>query len=222
MSKVLVEFPDALRGPGDADYTARVRGVEDEMHHWHGWIEFVPKSGGAVLQTARETTQSNYEQLEYWATGLTMPYLEMAIRRARPTSADEPAPPPAHPEPTFDPERIRDTHTDSSVVRLELETLDPSLPLRLMARPELHAGQVRRIPGAGIMVYDGATAETGEPSRHTFLLQYASENGAAVLANQLWSALNGEAAALRIDGEPVEVDNHDLNETLRERLPAHQ
>jgi hypothetical protein len=48
---------------------------------WQGWIEFVPAGGGEALRSARETTQPNRQDTEYWATGLTPVYLEGALQR---------------------------------------------------------------------------------------------------------------------------------------------
>lgn len=224
MSSLIQEFSGAVTAPDGRAYTARVRGEQDEAGRWQGWLEFLPLEGGPALQTGRETTQSSRDQLEYWATGLSMSYLEMAIRRARGTALGTPPPPPPLEPPPFDAERIRDDHEDSTVVRLEVETLDPSLALRLVPTPDLRlwVGRSRAVPGGGILVYDGAHAEEGRPSRHAFLVQYGSENAAAVLANHLWSALHGEGAMLRVEGELVHLDNHSLYEALRRRLPVHR
>ena len=57
---------------------------------WQGWIEFVPSSGGEPIRTARETTQPNRVDTEYWATGVSSVYLEGALRRAlaKPTEVE--------------------------------------------------------------------------------------------------------------------------------------
>jgi hypothetical protein len=216
---VVHEFGLTASEPIGRRYTARVRGDVDASGVWHGWIEFLPLDGGAVLQTGRETTQSSYEQLEYWASGLSSSYLEMALERARRTSS--PPPPPLHlQDPLYNPAHIRDPHPEALVVLVELETLDPTLALRLMGATALFEGRVRRIPGAGIMVYDGLSAAEGEPTRHAFLLQYGSENAAGVLANHLWSELHGEGATLYIEGVRVELDNHAMSERLKALLHA--
>ena len=220
MSRLVHEVSTAVEGPDGTVYTARVRGEEQPTGHWEGWIEFLPRAGGPALQTRRETTQSHYQHLEYWATGLSSAYLEMALRRAIRTASPEPPPPPVLVPPAFDPDRIHEAHPDSSVLRLEIETLDPELPRRLMVAQQLGRGRVRRIQGGGILVYDGVTASEGQPSRHAFLLQYGSENAAAVLANHLWSALHGEGVTLWIEGAPVAIENHLLHDALVHRLSA--
>jgi hypothetical protein len=52
----------------------------DEM--WGGWIVFFPLAGGAAISSGRETTQSTFEALVVWASGLTDVYLEGALARA--------------------------------------------------------------------------------------------------------------------------------------------
>ena len=218
MSELIQEFTAAVRDPAGANYTARVRGDTDSAGHWQGWLEFLPREGGSALQTGRETTQSTREHLRYWASGLSPTYLEAALRRAQRTQSTEPPAPPPLEDPRFDAALIRGDHPGSAVVEMEMETLDPSLPLHFMHEPELRAGQVRRLPGGGIVVYDGVTAEEGKPSRHRFLVQYGSENAAAVLANHFWSDLHEDGVALWIRGRRVPITNHDLAEALRTHL----
>jgi hypothetical protein len=186
--------------------------------HWQGWIEFLPRDGGPAYQTGRETTQSQREHLRYWASGLSPDYLESALTRARRTHSTSPPPPPPLEDPAYDAARIRDPHPDSAVVELELETLDPTVPLRLMHRRELRTGNVRRVPGGGIIVYDGVDGEAGAPSRHRFLVQYGSDNAAAVLANHMWSDLHEEGVTLRVRGRKIAITNHELAEALRSHL----
>jgi hypothetical protein len=103
-------------------------------------------------------------------------------------------------------------------VRLEIETLDPTLPLRLMGANELSPGRVRRIQGGGLVAFDGSSAPEGRPARYAFLLQYGSANSAAVLANRLWSELHDQGAALFIEGVPVDMDHHQIADRLGARL----
>jgi hypothetical protein len=64
-------------------YVAQACGRGRDDGTWEGWLEFVPDDGSEVLRSDRETTQPNYVDLEYWATGLTPVYLEGAFARAR-------------------------------------------------------------------------------------------------------------------------------------------
>ncbi|HEX6308721.1 MAG TPA: hypothetical protein VFZ69_11065 [Longimicrobiales bacterium] len=79
---VMVKFETAVTGEDGRTYSAQVCGRQAAGNMWEGWIEFEPHGGGEVLRTPRETTQPNYKDLEYWATGLTEAYLEGALERA--------------------------------------------------------------------------------------------------------------------------------------------
>ena len=82
MAEVLTEFETTIRDETGREYIARACGRECPDGHWEGWLEFVPLDGGVVVPSARETTQPNRVDTEYWATGLTPIYLEGALRRA--------------------------------------------------------------------------------------------------------------------------------------------
>jgi hypothetical protein len=97
MAHVLVTFRSRLGIEDGKRFIARACGGQREDGMWEGWIEFVAEDGRAVLNTARETTQPNLADLNYWATGLTPVYLEGALARARdpllrrsPASAERP------------------------------------------------------------------------------------------------------------------------------------
>src|SRR5688500_9625803 len=82
MAEVLTEFETSVRDANGREFIARACGRECPDGHWEGWLEFVPLDGGIVVRSARETTQPNRVDTEYWATGLTPIYLEGALRRA--------------------------------------------------------------------------------------------------------------------------------------------
>lgn len=81
MAEVLVQFDGDVTRDG-ISYLARVCGREAEGGLWEGWIEFDPGDGSPVLRTPRETEQPSRATLEYWATGLTLTYLDGALARA--------------------------------------------------------------------------------------------------------------------------------------------
>ena len=88
MSKIVHEFSNPVPTPEGVLHTARVLG-EQADGHWHGSLEFTPHGGGPPLRTGRETSQTTYEQLEYWASGLSPDYLDMAFRRATPVEQEK-------------------------------------------------------------------------------------------------------------------------------------
>lgn len=78
---VLYEFAEAFVGQDGQAYAVRAFGQGRGDGTWLGWLTFTAVDG-RVLRTPRETTQSNREQLAYWASGLQPSYLEGAFRRA--------------------------------------------------------------------------------------------------------------------------------------------
>ena len=105
MAEVLVQFTEPVARDDGESFIARACGAVASDGMWHGWIEFVPVSGGAPLRSGRETTQPNRQDALYWASGLTPVYLEGALQRAlkplvRPL--ETPLPPPAFDAPAPD------------------------------------------------------------------------------------------------------------------------
>jgi len=64
-------------------FAAAVHGREREDGLWEGWLEFSSTGKHVVLRTERETTQSTYDGLAYWASGLEPAYVEGAFERAQ-------------------------------------------------------------------------------------------------------------------------------------------
>lgn len=83
MAEVLLQFDRPVTDEDGHEYVAKVCGRVAEDGLWDGWIEFHPRDGGSALRTPRETEQPNRADLEYWATGLTVSYLEGALERAK-------------------------------------------------------------------------------------------------------------------------------------------
>lgn len=107
MAELLVKFTEPLRGSDGRSYDAQACGDIGEDGLWQGWLEF--RSGNVMVRSGRETEQPNLADLQYWAQGLTMVYLEGALERARggpvmePVVTDTGAPvfdrPASHPAP---------------------------------------------------------------------------------------------------------------------------
>lgn len=81
MAEVLVRFTERVVGDDGTAYLPEVCGGLADDGLWEGWIEFASGSGD-VHRTGRETEQPNRDALLYWAEGLTVAYLEGALRRA--------------------------------------------------------------------------------------------------------------------------------------------
>jgi hypothetical protein len=102
VADVLVQFDTPLADEKGRVYDARVCGGLAEDGLWDGWIEFHPRDGGTPLRTPRETEQPNRTDLEYWATGLTLAYLEGALQRARDPELPDLRPRTVAAEPAYD------------------------------------------------------------------------------------------------------------------------
>jgi hypothetical protein len=83
MAEILVRFDDPITAPGGKQYFAQAVASQVRGGLWEGWLEFFPVSEGVrALESARETTQPNRTDVEYWSQGLTKVYLEGALARA--------------------------------------------------------------------------------------------------------------------------------------------
>jgi hypothetical protein len=163
---------------------------------WAGVLEFVPADGSRAVRSARETTQSSPDGVAYWATGLEPLYFEGALARALREPLD--VTPASAPSP-------RGRH----LVRIEVDTIDPQLPLRVMATRTLVRGFRRRIHNAGAILYEGATRQ----GRYAFTVQFGSDNAAALIANHLWSEVRN-AARVRVEGRPIDNTHAALKDAL--------
>lgn len=167
MAETFVVMDTPIRATDGHAFAAHVCGRETEGGHWEGWVEFHPEDGGVPLRTPRETTQPSRKTLEYWATGLTVTYLEGALKRAlRPPPGggssslparpafDGPAPHPAEVKgrPVASPTRaLLDpfeayTHQGEDVLLQELSAMDEG-HLRKIARAH-QLGSERQVMGA--------------------------------------------------------------------------
>lgn len=83
MAEVLASYEEPIIGPDGTVYHAQACGApaEDGTERWEGWVEFLPVNGGAPLRSRRETTQPNYVDAAYWASGLSPVYLQGTLER---------------------------------------------------------------------------------------------------------------------------------------------
>src|SRR5262249_54084996 len=82
MAQVLAQYTDVLIDEDRVTYRAHACGAPMPDGKWQGWLEFLPVDGSTPIRSGRETTQPNRTDAEYWATGLTMVYLQGALQRA--------------------------------------------------------------------------------------------------------------------------------------------
>ncbi|MEO6212552.1 MAG: hypothetical protein ABIP65_02890, partial [Vicinamibacterales bacterium] len=99
MAEVLHDFGIVTAQSGD-HYRVRACGSLLDETRWQGWLEFEPQDGGETLRSGRETTQPNRADTIYWASGLSLVYIEGSMSRAlNPAELGGPAP---LPPPAFD------------------------------------------------------------------------------------------------------------------------
>ena len=83
-SEILVKFDEPIPDANGVKYFAQALGREREDRLWEGWLEFTPAGEHSPpFDSGRETTQPNRVDLEYWAQGLTVTYLQGALARAQ-------------------------------------------------------------------------------------------------------------------------------------------
>jgi hypothetical protein len=213
MSEELLEFQNTVEDREGRSHVATVLGAEREDGKWIGWIRFTGPNGEAI-ETERETTQPNRKDLVYWSTGLTYFYLEGALARARragerrvATRSEAGAAVEAAAAPAEAP-------AVAGVPRMEVVSASPGLAETVMGAREPRPGTSRDVPGAGVVVYEGATGTEGVATRHRFSVQFGSENAGAQMANWLWSRLHGSGADVSVGGRPVELTNDGLKRAL--------
>jgi hypothetical protein len=210
-----LEFENTVEDEEGRSHVALVLGEQRDDGRWVGRIRFTPTDGSDPVETERETTQPNRDDLAYWATGLTYFYLEGALARARhrvgkksvggvassgPGTAAHARPPAAR------------SPLAHSVPLLEVATTDPAIVERVLGTRDARPGTARAVLNAGLVVYEGLGGADG--ASQLFSVQYSSRNAGAMLANWLWSQLHGAGFRVRVDGEAVEMTSDALNSAL--------
>jgi hypothetical protein len=210
VAEEFLEFENTVEDEHGLSHIAVVVGEQRDDGRWIGRIRFVPTDGSEPLETDRETTQPDRDDLAYWATGLTYFYLEGALVRARRRAGAGSVRAPAAPAaPTGRPTTGPWTH---HVPRLEVASMDPAIVERVLGARDARPGTARQVPGAGIIVYEGEGGEDG--ASHMFAVQFGSRNAGATLANWLWSRLHGLGVQVRVDGRIVDLTNDALNRAI--------
>ena len=211
MSEELLEFENTVEDEHGRSHVATVLGSRRVDGKWEGFVRF-RDADGHVLETDRETTQPNRDDLVYWSKGLTYFYLEGALARAkrRALTAAGVSARPAVAHPPVEATRL------SPIPRLEVLSLT-SRPLELiMGTRTPRSGTSRDVPDAGVVVYEGAVPEE-RATRYHFALQFGSDSAGAVLSNWLWTRLRDSGAEVRVDGVRIEVRNDELARAILAR-----
>jgi hypothetical protein len=95
-----------------------------------------------------------------------------------------------------------------------ISSIDMAIPHKLMGAPP-SPGASREIHHAGVVLFEGTTPPNGGAlSHHHFLVEFGTENAAAVLANWLWSTLHGHASTLVIGNQKVPIQNGAIKQAL--------
>jgi hypothetical protein len=82
--RLVHQHGDYITAENGDRYVAQVYAEQADEGMWQGWCVFFPdgKRAGDPVTTDRETTQSSYDAVRYWASGLTHVYYEGALDRA--------------------------------------------------------------------------------------------------------------------------------------------
>lgn len=158
MAEIIQKYDTRLRGRDERRYMAQACGRMRDDGMWEGWLEFLPLEPGIPVVSHRETTQPNREDLVYWASGLTDPYLDGALLRALTVEELVPAPEPgapvsegpaphraaaARPASTDPPRAVLDpfhVHAEGDdILRAQLNALSPGLLRNIVRAYQLSA-----------------------------------------------------------------------------------
>ena len=88
MAEIIHQYGAPVVGTDGVSYVAQAWAERDER--WHGWLVFIA-ADGRILRTAQETTQASRDAMIVWAMGLRPVYLDGALGRAFPPTAELPA-----------------------------------------------------------------------------------------------------------------------------------
>jgi hypothetical protein len=104
---------------------------------------------------------------------------------------------------------------------IEIETHDPQLDFELMGSPAALEEGVRYIlpDGSSLVWQSGPLRKAfGVPQVLHFILTYGKDVSAGVIANYVFSKINGRSTALRIDRKEVQLDQGQITRVLTEHI----
>lgn len=76
------EYSETFQATEGVSYVVRVWAQGRTDGTWIGWITFIAPETRAVRRTPRETSQSSFDHVQYWATGLQTSYIQGAFQRS--------------------------------------------------------------------------------------------------------------------------------------------
>ena len=102
-------------------------------------------------------------------------------------------------------------------VAVDLQTLDPTLPSKLLGSRQCEPGMTRVVPG-GVIVFQSAviSQQPGEPSLFRFVVQFGAPRDAGLFGNWLFNQLRDSAAALSVAGHPIPLDHRTIISSLKQ------
>lgn len=102
-------------------------------------------------------------------------------------------------------------------VSIDLQTLDPTLPSKILGTLDCSPGATRAVPGGVIVFQSGLISQQpGEPSLYRFIVQFGALRDAAVMGNWLFNVLRDSAVALSVAGHIIPLDHRTIINTLKQ------
>lgn len=144
-------------------YRPRAYGNRQPDKMWGGWLVFFPLVGGAAISTGRETTQSTFEALAIWASGLTEVYLEGALARAL-RNAEQP--PLLARLAAAEYEALEDAERFEAAARLEQVAADIDEAAAVTARAQAERIRQERLAAEGALAATEEAAASVEAEGH--------------------------------------------------------
>ena len=109
------------------------------------------------------------------------------------------------------------------LAHVEVETLDGTLPVRIMATRALVVGARRKLSDRTAVVFEGGWHDwttSDAPAVFGFIVQFASPGDADAVGRWLRGELQDRVSAVRVNGEHVPLETDALIGALRHGVPG--
>ena len=186
MHELVREFEEPLTDASGAMYMAQVHGTQRRDGKWEGHLSFTPMTTGDTLKTSRESLQSDMNDLQYWALGLTPQYVRAALERVLAQNWENAV-------------------ASGPAIALHLSAPDERVS-EIMGTYSLKHGMQRVIPGGSLLIYRD-TGYTGSDRR-----DYAFDlhSGEDVQASAAWLSELMAGTRVSIDGEAIGLNEAEI------------